>query len=413
MFDFKSITNRHDTGCVKWDAPSPLGSSPEADVIPMWVADMDFKAAPCIIEAMQRRLDHGVFGYTYVPQRYYDSVINWFSRRYSWDIKKEWIKTIPGLVPAMAVVINALTEPGDKVIVQSPVYNCFFGITGANGRKVLDNPLKYVDTGDGLMTWEMDFDDLERKAADPDAKLMMLCSPHNPAGRVWPAETIAKVGEICRRHGVIVVSDEIHCELVQPGVKFTPYPCVSEGNASEFIVFNSPTKAFNIAGLEISNIVTNVPEWMEKIVKVINANEMGMLNPFGVEALMAAYNEGEPWLDGLNSQMAENWNYLRDLFARELPDFRLTKLEGTYLVWLDCSPVCGMNRVHGQPDAQPLMTALDLEKSLIENEKVWINTGGMYGLDGFIRINIACPPAILQEGLRRIVRGLKRLQARV
>ena len=385
QFDFDKIINRRNTNCVKWDECAE-------GVIPMWVADMDFQVAPAITEALRQRVEHGVFGYTLVPDSYYEATINWFSRRHAWQIKKEWIQYIPGVVPALSVLVKALTEPGDGVIIQTPVYNCFFSSIRNNGCEILLSPLKRVPLSDGLFTYEMDFDDLERQAAKAKAKVMILCNPHNPAGRVWTPEELERVNDICQRHGVRVVADEIHCELVMGGYKFTPYASVSEACLANSITCNSPSKSFNIAGLQISNIICPDPETRERIDRAININEVCDVNPFGVIALQAAYNEGEPWLKELCCYLEENYKALRSFFAEELPNIPITRLEGTYLPWADIS------RLGVDSDT--------LAARLLEEGKVMVNAGTMYDTTpagrNYIRLNIACPRTVMMEGLNRI-----------
>ena len=410
-FNFDEMTQRRGTNCVKWDAESPAGPIDE-DVIPLWVADMDFKVAPPIIDALRKRVEHGVFGYTHIPDSYYDSAISWWERRRGWHTEKDWYIPIDGIVPGMSIVMEALThyetdpegnvveKPDNgrgpngelpKIIIQSPAYNCFFSSVRNVGCELLRNNLIYDTEGDQA-TWYINFDDLEKKAADPMTKVLLFCNPHNPCGRVWPKEDLQKVADICRRNGVIIVSDEIHCELEMPGYHFTPMATIDQENT---VTMNSPSKSFNIAGLEISNIITSNPSWKKQIEKVINIWEHCDLNPFGVIALQAAYNEGEPWLDALKEYLHSNYRMLLDFFEARLPQFPVSKLEGTYLTWVDVSAI-------GKP-------SMEIEKSLIENEKVWINGGTMYGRDGFVRINLACPRERLEEALRRIEKGFKRL----
>ncbi len=412
-FNFDEMTARRGTDSVKWDAESPAGPIGE-DVIPMWVADMDFKVAPPIAKAVRDRAEHGIFGYTKVPDSYFESSISWWERRRGWHTEKDWYLPVPGIVPGMTVVVKALTQyeirngeaveredrgrgpAGElpKVIIQTPAYNCFFSTIRNNVCELSENRLLY-DTSGEQPTWRIDFEDLERRAADPMAKVLLFCNPHNPCGRVWTREELEKVDEICRRNGVILVSDEIHCELEMPGHKFTPVASLSKEAQDNTVTMNSPSKSFNLAGLCISNIITNNPTWKRLIDKVINVYELCDLNSFGVVALQAAYNEGEPWLNGLNEYLWHNYCALVGFFDDNLPEFPVTKLEGTYLVWVD-------TRAINMPTGE-------IEKSLIENEKVWINTGKMYGGEGFMRINIACPLTRLLQGLVRIGAGFRRL----
>lgn len=412
-YNFDEMTVRRGTSCVKWDAPSPAGPISE-NVIPMWVADMDFKAAPAIQEAVRKRAEQGIFGYTHVPDSYFESSINWWQRRRGWHTQKDWYIPIDGIVPGMSIVIEAVThyevagekvvrKPNDgkgpngelpKVIIQTPAYNCFFSAVRNQGCELVENPLIYDTEGD-VPTWYLDFEDLEKKCADPMVKALLFCNPHNPCGRVWPKEDLLKVAEICRRHGVIVISDEIHCELEMPGYHFMPMASLSPEIQGNTIQMGSPSKSFNIAGLEISNIITSRKDWKMMIDKVINIYEHCDLNPFGIVALQAAYDEGEDWLKELNQYLWDNYLELVNLFEDEIPDVLVSKLEGTYLVWIDVRSV-------GMPTEE-------IEKSLIENEHVWINSGVMYGKEGFMRINIACPRTRLLAGIERIAQGLKRL----
>lgn len=379
-YDFDEIVNRRSTNSVKWD------EAKEEGVIPMWVADMDFKAAPCILEALKKRVDHGVFGYTIVPDSYYESIISWFERRHQWHIERDWIIYTSGVVPAISAIIKALTEPGDKVLVQTPVYNCFFSSIRNNGCTTAENAV--VRKGN---SYEIDFDNFERQAADENTKVFLLCNPHNPAGRVWTPEELSRMNDICLRHGVKVIADEIHCELVMPGHEFTPFAAVSKACQDNCITTNSPTKSFNIAGLQIANIITNNAEDRQKIDRAININEVCDVNPFGVIALQAAYNEGEDWIDQLNVYLWENYQALKTFFKDNLPQLEVINLEGTYLVWVNV-------RATG-------MTGNELTDKLLKEGKVFVNRGTMYGKttgEDYIRINIAMPRSLMLEGLKRM-----------
>ncbi|MCQ2144912.1 MAG: pyridoxal phosphate-dependent aminotransferase [Bacteroidales bacterium] len=402
---FDRIVDRRGTDSYKWDE----GESLKGDVIPMWVADMDFRVADCIIEALHKRVEHGVFGYTSVPETYYESVINWFSRRHNWTIERDWIQYTSGVVPAISVTIKAFTTPGDKVIVMTPVYNCFFSSIRNNECETLKCPLKYCLSDEGVVSYSIDYESLEKMCSDPRTKILLFCNPHNPAGRVWTKEELQKVGCICRKHDVIVVSDEIHCEIVMPGHKFIPFASVSGDNQDCCITLNSPSKSFNTAGLQIANIITNNPEWAKRINKAINVNEVCDVNPFGVIALQAAYGvpssgrypigPGEEWLKGMNKTIWENYCLLREMFKEEIPSLPIAPLEGTYLAWIDCRSLLG----------KKVNSSEEIEEYLLHNYRVWINAGSMYGDDNFIRINLACPGSVAKEGLRRIVTGLKEL----
>ena len=378
-YDFDKTIDRRATNSYKWD------SAPEG-VLPMWVADMDFRTAPAIIDALQKRVAHGIFGYTRVPDAYYDAVTSWFSRRHGWDIDREWIIYTSGVVPAVSAVIKALTVPGDKVIVQTPVYNCFFSSIRNNGCEIVSNPLRR--TAD---TYEMDFDALERCAADPRAKVMLLCNPHNPAGRVRTPDELTRLGNICLRNGVTVVADEIHCELVYQGFKYTPFASLSDAFLHRSVTCVSPSKAFNIAGLQIANIVAFDNDLRSRIDKAININEVCDVNPFGVAATIAAYNEGEEWLNQLVDYLHGNYEAMAEFCRRELPEFPITRLEGTYLVWMDCSSL-------GMPSDA-------LEHVLLDDARLWLNAGTMYGAEGegYMRWNIACPRSVMLDGLNRFL----------
>lgn len=381
--NFDEIIPRRGTNSYKWD------TTKEENVLPMWVADMDFRAAPVIVEALRRRVEHGIFGYASVPDTYYEAIINWFDRRHAWQIEKEWIIYTTGVVPALSAIIKALTSPQDKVLVQTPVYNCFFSSIRNNGCEVITNPLIYRDG-----TYQIDFSDLEKKSADPSVKLLLLCNPHNPVGRVWTKRELNRIGEICLRNDVWVIADEIHCELVYPGYIYTPFASISPEFLMRSVTCVSPSKAFNLAGLQIANIVCANADLRIKIDKAININEVCDVNPFGIEALIAAYNEGKEWLEELKYYLWINYNYLKAYFSENLPQFSVTMLEGTYLVWVDCSVL--------------KRSSIEIVHTLLAEEKLQVNNGSLYGKngEGFIRINIACPRQVLIEGLNRLKRVL-------
>ncbi|WP_294476432.1 MalY/PatB family protein [uncultured Bacteroides sp.] len=382
-YNFDEIIPRRETNSYKWDAAK------EENVLPMWVADMDFRTAPAVVEALRKRVEHGIFGYTKVPAAYYETVVDWFRRRHHWTIEKEWIIYTTGVVPALSAIIKALTSPGDRVLVQTPVYNCFFSSIRNDGCEMIASPLIYEQG-----SYRIDFDDLEEKAADPKVKLMLLCNPHNPAGRVWTKEELTRIGEICLRYDVWVVADEIHCELVFPGHEYTPFASISKDFLMHSVTCTSPSKAFNLAGLQIANIISADAEVRAKTDKAININEVCDVNPFGVEALMAAYKEGEEWLEELKLYLYDNYNYLKAFFEKYLPEYPVTMLEGTYLVWVDCSVL--------------QQSSAEIVKTLLAKEKLWVNEGSLYGEagEGFIRINIACPRQRLTDGLDRLRRAL-------
>lgn len=383
-FDFDAPVERRGSYSYKWDTTAD-------GVLPMWVADMDYMTAPVIIEALRRRVDHGVFGYTAVPDEYYKAVDNWFSRRHGYHVARESVIYVPGVVPAVSAIIKALVKTGEGVIVQTPVYNCFFSSIRNNGCTTVENRLRRIDRPDGSFTYEIDFDDLETKASDPANRLLLLCNPHNPAGRVWSRDDLARIADICRRNGVVIVSDEIHCELTMPGFDFVSMATVTD----DAIICSSPSKAFNTAGLQIANIIANDPAKRALIDKAVNINEVCDVNPFGVTGLIAAYNGGEPWLNALVAYLHDNYLLTRDFFARELPELLLARLEATYLVWID------IRACHCDGDT--------IEELLADHDGILVNSGAMYGDRNYIRLNIATRRAMLTEGLHRLAHGLRAL----
>ena len=384
-YDFDQVIPRRHTNSVKWDEAA------EEDVIPLWVADMDFPVLPQITEALHRRVDHGVFGYTHVPDSYYRSVIRWFKERHGMQgVDPADIIYTSGVVPAISAIIRGLTLPGDKVLIQTPVYNCFFSSIRNQGCIIEESPLIYTKG-----TYAVDWDDFEKKCSDERVRIFLLCNPHNPAGRVWTKEELRKMGEICLKHDVYVIADEIHCELVMPDHEYTPFASLSEQFLMNSAMCVAPTKAFNIAGLQIANIIVKDAKRRERINRAINLHEVCDVNPFGVIATEAAYtDEGAEWLRQLNLYLHGNYCFLRDFFSENLPQFPVIRLEGTYLVWVDCA-VLGVS-------------SREIADGLFRQQRVWVNDGEMYGATNhaFIRVNIACPRKILAEGLVRMEKGL-------
>lgn len=378
-YNFDEIVERRNTNSYKWD------SATEEDVLPMWVADMDFRTAPAIIDALMKRALHGVFGYTKVPVAYYDAVISWFGIRHDFVIRKEQILFTTGVVPALSAVIKALTVPGDKVIVQTPVYNCFFSSIRNDQCEIVTNELVYENG-----RYHINFDDLEQKAADPKAKLLLLCNPHNPVGRVWSRRELEQIGEICLKNNVFVVSDEIHCDLVYPGHKYIPFASISNEFMQNSVICTAPSKTFNLAGIQVANIIAADENVYRKIDKALNVNEVCEINAFAVEALISAYNEGNDWLEELKIYLYENYLTLTEFFKAHLPHLQVLPLEATYLVWVDCSAIG--------------LTSKEIAGKLLLDEKVWVNEGTLYGEagEGFIRINIATRRDLLIKGLNKI-----------
>lgn len=382
-YDFDEFVERRGTNCVKWD------ESPSDDVIPLWVADMDFRVAPAIQNALEQRVAHGVFGYNIVPESYYEAVISWFRRRHQWEIQRQWMLYTTAVVPAMSCVIKALTMPGEKVLILSPAYNCFFSSIRNNGCEVLESPL--IAVGD---TFEIDWQDFEAKCADEKTTLFLLCNPHNPSGRVWTKEELQRMYDMCRKHDVKVASDEIHCELIMPGQQFVPFGTITD----DCVVMNSPSKNFNTAGLQIANIICSHPSWRRRIDRAININEVCDVNPFGVVALEAAYNESEDWIDELCQYLWGNYTVLRDFIGKNIPQWKVCRLEGTYLPWVDISAMG--------------ITSQELCDRLLRDAKVWINPGTMYGPktgEGYVRLNIATQRSRLVEALNRVAKALEQI----
>ncbi|PTN09280.1 MalY/PatB family protein [Mangrovibacterium marinum] len=390
QYNFDEIIIRKESNSYKWD------SNPAPDILPLWVADMDFKTAPAIVEALARRVQHAVFGYAKVPDAYYKAVISWFKRRHNFTVEQDWILYTTGVVPAISAIILAMTTPGDKVLVQEPVYNCFFSSIRNNQCQAVSNDLIYKD-----VKYTIDFDDLERKAADPQVTLMLLCNPHNPAGRAWTKDELLRIGEICFRHDVLVVSDEIHCDLVYPGRTHIPFASLGQQFLENSVTCIAPSKSFNLAGLQVANIFAFDPEYRKRIDKAININEVCDINPFAVEGLIAAYTnpDSERWLDELKVYLLENYRLVEAFLAQNLPQFPLLPLEATYLVWINTAV---LNK-----------SSEELIQFMLESEHVWLNEGIVYGQagEGFIRLNIACPRAVLQEGLGRIKKAFDKLIA--
>ena len=386
-YDFDKIINRRGSNCVKWDEVE------DPDVIPMWVADMDFETASCIQQALMERMKHGCFGYTHVPESYYDATINWFQRRHGWSIERSSVIYTSGVVPAISAIIKATTSPRDKVLVQTPVYNCFFSSIRNNDCMLAESPLRIVNG-----RYEVDWDSFEQQCADPAVKVFLLCNPHNPTGRVWTKEELEKMGSICLQHGVFVISDEIHCEFTMPGHTYIPFASLSEDFAMNSAVCLSPSKAFNIAGLQIANIIVKDADIRKRVDKAININEVCDVNPFGVIALQAAYTpEGEAWLDELCQYIDGNYQLAKQMLEEALPHCPVTTLEGTYLLWLNI--------------ASTGKTSQQVADHLMQHSKVYVNPGTMYGEtagEGYIRINLATRRSLVEEGIRRIISGISK-----
>ena len=378
-FNFDEIIPRNNTGCVKWDL------STDEDVLPMWVADMDFKTAPAITEALQKRMQHGIFGYTLTPPAFYEAIIQWWMNRHGYLLQQDWIIPVPGIIPALSVIIRAFTEHGDKVIVQSPVYNHFFISIKNCGRIASSNNLIYENG-----KYSIDFDDLETKAADPAAKLLLLCNPHNPVGCVRTKEELIRIYEICHRHNVLVIADEIHSDLVYDGFRHIPFVSLNEDVQLHSVTCASPSKTFNLAGIQVAYMICANENYRRQLNDVLNEQDTTFLNVFAAEALIAAYNHGAEWMEALKQYLYANYKYLVAFIALELPALKVLPLQATYLVWIDCTAL--------QQSSESIADAL------LNKHKLWINAGNMYGAngEGFLRLNIATPAALLHEGLNRL-----------
>lgn len=381
-YDFDTVINRRGTNSLKWDVGD--------DELPMWVADMDFKTAPPVAAAIAKRAQSGVFGYEIVPDDWYAALIGWWSRRHDFKIERDWLCFCTGVVPAITSAVKRVTNLGDNVVIQTPVYNIFFHSVENTGRHVLENKLLYKGG-----SYAIDFDDLEKKLAHPLTTMFILCNPHNPAGRIWTKDELKKIGSLCQRYGVTVLSDEIHCDLTEPGVQYTPFASVSEECKNNSITCIAPSKAFNLAGLQSAAVIVPCEKLRHQIVRGLNSDEVAEPNSFAVTGAIAAWGEGEEWLDALRAHISQNRKTALAFLKERLPMITATEQTATYLLWLDCSEIC--------TDTRPLCDHIRKTTGL------YITAGGQYRGDGktFVRINVACPGATLTDGLNRLERGVK------
>lgn len=391
-YDFDKIVDRKGTDCLKYDFAAERGK-PEG-VLPLWVADMDFQTAPGIIETIERTAAHGIFGYTDTKKEYYEAVSGWYEKHFHWKPEKEWLVKTPGIVFALAAAVRAYTQEGDGVLLQQPVYYPFSEVIRDNNRRIVNSPLK-LEGGH----YEIDFDDLEEKISGERIKLFLMCSPHNPTGRVWEEWELRKIGELCLKYGVIVVSDEIHCDFVYPGHEHHVFAALDERYAAISLICTSPSKTFNTAGLQVSNIWIPNPNLREAFGRAVRQTGYSQLNVMGLAACRAAYEEGEEWYLQLKDYLKGNLDFTREFLERELPEIHLIEPEGTYLLWLDFR------------DLQ--MTEEEREDLILNRAGLWLDSGAIFGKDGegFERINIACPRKVLGEALARLkeaVGSLKR-----
>lgn len=381
--DFDTVPNRRGTNCFKYDFAREMGM-PE-DVLPLWVADMDFPTAPAVLERLHALAEHGIFGYTGVKDAYFSAVHNWYAQRFGWETQRSWLVTTPGVVFAIAIAIRAFTQKGDAILIQQPVYYPFANKVTENDRQLVVNPL-VLKNG----RYEMDFADMERKIVDYHLKMLLLCSPHNPVGRVWTKEELLRVGEICQKHGVLVVSDEIHADFTYAGHTHRVFASVKSEFADFTITCTAPSKTFNLAGLQNSNIFIPNRQLRHAYKKELSACGCGGTNCMGMAACQAAYEAGADWLEQLKQYLAGNLAYIRQFLREKLLDIALIEPDGTYLVWLDLRKLG--------------LTEQQQRQLIVQDAKLWLDTGTLFGQggEGFERINIACPRATIEQAMQRL-----------
>ncbi len=379
-YDFDRIIERRGTDCAKWNVAD--------GELPMWVADMDFRTAPEIIEAVKARAEHGCYGYADIPNEWYQAYIDWWKVRHDFAMEKEWLMFCTGVVPAISSVIRKLTTPAEKVLVQTPVYNIFFNSIINNGRLIAENRLKF----DGK-EYKIDFDDLEKKLSDPQTTMMILCNPHNPIGRIWDRDTLQKIGELCYENHVVVISDEIHCDLTDPGRSYQPFAAVSDICRDNSITCIAPTKSFNLAGIQTAAISVPNEQLRHKVWRGINTDEVAEANVFAADAAIAAFTKGAGWLDSLREYIYENKQYAIEFINNEIPEVQVVSSDATYLLWIYCRQMAGY--------------AKDSAKYIREKTGLYLSAGSAYGSGGedFLRMNIACPRSTLKDGLERLRTG--------
>ena len=382
MYNFDEIIDRRGTNSYKWNVKD--------GELPMCVAYMDFRAAPAILKAIQERAAHGIFGYSHIPPAWNEAICGWWQRRHNFALSPDWLIFCTGVVPAISSVVRKLTTPGENVLIQTPVYNVFFNCILNNGRRVLESPLALTEQG-----YAMDFIDLEAKLSDPQTTLMLLCNPQNPGGAIWDRETLRRVGELCARHHVLVLSDEIHCDIADPGSAYVPFASVSETCRKNSVTCLAPTKAFNIAGLKSAAVSVPHPVLRHKVWRALNTDEVAEPNAFAIDAAIAAFTQGDAWLDELCAYVAENKRLLREFIARELPQIKAVPGKATYLCWLDC---------------RALPRSECLARSLREKAWLYVSDGAQYGQcgTGFLRVNLACPRSLVEDGLERLKKGIQK-----
>lgn len=380
-YDFDTLVNRRNTNAMKWEV--------SAGELPMWVADMDFETAPEIKAAIEARAKHGVFGYTIVPDKWYTAYMDWWKSRHGFVMQKDWLIFSTGVVPTISSVVRKLTTPAENVLILTPVYNIFFNSILNNGRRVLESPLKY----DGE-NYQIDFDDLEEKLSDSQTTLMILCNPHNPVGKIWDRDTLERIGALCCRYNVLVLSDEIHCDLTDPGCDYIPFASLSEQCRENSITCIAPTKTFNLAGLQTAAVVVPNSNIRHKVWRGLNTDEVAEPNAFAIDAAVAAFTQGEPWLDELREYICRNKQIAVDFVKNEIPQIKIVPSQATYLLWLDCSQLPG--------------AADEIAQHIREKTGLYLSEGTQFGGNGknFLRMNIACPGEVLRDGLKRLKQGV-------
>lgn len=381
-FHFDRPVDRRNTGSLKWDV--------QEGELPMWVADMDFQTAPAVREAVRARAEHGVFGYSIVPKEWYQAYISWWEDRHGFTMERDWLIFCTGVVPAISSMVRKLTTPAEKVLLMTPVYNIFFNSILNNGRQALECRLPYDGT-----EYRIDFEDLERKLADPQTTMMLLCNPHNPIGKIWDRETLARIGALCRKHHVVVISDEIHCDLTAPGRDYVPFASVSEDCRDNSVTCIAPTKAFNIAGLQTAAVCVPNPVLRHKVWRGLNTDEVAEPNAFAVDAAIAAFTRGGEWLDALRVYLEENKTLVKEFVKRELPRLHVVPSEATYLLWVKLGS--------GESSAE------DVAEFIRGKTGLYLSAGNPFGGDGgsFLRLNAACPRTVLEDGLSRLKEGIE------
>ena len=381
-YDFDTVINRRNTNSLMWDIAE--------GELPMWVADMDFKTAPEIQKAILDRAGHGIFGYNIIPEKWYDAYIEWWEERHKFSIKKDWLIFCTGVVPAISSVVRKLTTAAENVLIQTPVYNIFFNSIVNNGRNVLQSPLKY----DGS-EYTIDFDDLESKLALPQTTMMILCNPHNPVGKIWDKETLARIGALCRKHNVVVVSDEIHCDITNPDREYVPFASVSDECRDNSITCIAPTKTFNIAGLQTAAVAVPNEALRNRVNRALNTDEIAEPNSFAVDVAVAAFKYGGEWLDELREYIFANKNLVTEFLADKLPKVKAVPSDATYLMWIDCQQVT---------DDTDKLT-----KQIRQSTGLYLSAGAQFGGNGkgFVRLNTACSRKTLNEGLERFAKGIE------